>query len=63
MAFSPGFEERGVEILDVLIPDALVGVVAEGVGGDGVEAPTAWPLTPMVRLRCVGSGECDAKTP
>src|ERR1017187_6937619 len=32
-----GLEQRGVELLDVLVPDALVGVVAQSVGGDGVQ--------------------------
>jgi hypothetical protein len=32
-----GLEEFGVELLGVLVPDALVGVVADGVGGHGVD--------------------------
>ena len=30
-------QQSGVELLNVLVPDSLVGVVAQGVGGDGMD--------------------------
>ena len=42
-------QQRGVERLGVFMPHAPVRVIPQGIGGDGPDAPTALPLTPMAR--------------
>jgi hypothetical protein len=63
-------EQGGVELLDVLVPDALVGVVAKSVGRDGVQGADGLPVDSDGEVagdaRCsaiaaVGSGQGDAK--
>src|ERR1017187_3906208 len=51
------FQQRGIELLDVLVPDALVGVVAESVGGDGVKGADGLPVDSRSEERRVGK-EC-----